>query len=83
MLCNSAGTLEEPDEYTPPPSAAQSVRGQTLRAERGPLPPYRPVPLVGQRGLELFGSLVIRAIFPSIPQRLAQVRVKAGPNPNL
>ena len=73
VLCNSAGTLEEPDEYTAPSSAAQSVRGQTLRADRGPLPPYRPLPLVGQRGLELFGSVVIGAIFPSIPQRLEQI----------
>ena len=51
VLCNSAGTLEDPDEYTAPPSAAQSVRGQTLRADRGPLPPYRPscVPPLRQR----------------------------------
>ena len=73
VLCNSAGTLLEPTEYEAPPTAAQSVRGQTLRAERGPLPPYRPLPVVGQRGLELFGSVVIRAIFLSIPQRLQQI----------
>ena len=72
-LCNTAGNLVEPDEYEAPPSAAESVGGMTLQAESGPLPPYAPVPLVGQRGLELFGTAVIAAIFPSIPARLAQI----------
>jgi pimeloyl-ACP methyl ester carboxylesterase len=68
VLCNTAGVLEEPDTYEP---SEVGVGAATLR---GVLPTrYSAVPLVGQRGLDLFGEVVIAAIFPSIAQRLADI----------
>ena len=50
VLCNTAGVLEEPDEYTAAAAAADTVGGRTLR---GALPSrYAPPPLVGQSGLK-------------------------------
>jgi pimeloyl-ACP methyl ester carboxylesterase len=67
VLCNTAGVLEPPEEYSPP---AESVRDATLR---GAVRPYTPVPLLGQPALDLFGEAVISLIFPQIPTRLADI----------
>ena len=67
VLCNTAGVLEAPEEYSPP---AESVRDATLR---GAVRPYTPVPLLGQPALDFFGEAVISLIFPQIPTRLADI----------
>ena len=77
VLCNTAGVLEEPDEYTAPAAAADTVGGRTLR---GALPSrYAPPPLVGQSGLELFGVALIAGLFPAIPSLLDGIY---GDNPD-
>ena len=68
VLCNSAGVLQEPEDYVRPSVSVgrQTALGQLPKA-------YSPLPLVGQRGLDCFGEVVISAIFPSIPARLADI----------
>ena len=65
VLCNSAGVLDEPNEYAPPPTSV----GEATLTRRLPTS-YSPVPLLGQRALDLFGEAVVAAIGPSIPSRL-------------
>lgn len=74
VLCNTAGVLEEPDEYEQP---APSCREATLARA---IKPYSPVPLVGQPALDLFGEAVIGAIFPQIPTRLADIYADRAEN---
>lgn len=74
VLCNSAGVLESPEAYERPPV---SVREATLR---GAVTPYAPVPLLGPAALDLFGDLVIRAIFPQIATRLVDIYADRAAN---
>lgn len=67
VLCNTAGVLESPENYTP---QVESVRDATLR---GTLLTYKPVPLFGQPALDLFGETIISLIFPQVPTRLVDI----------
>jgi pimeloyl-ACP methyl ester carboxylesterase len=68
VLCNTAGLLVRPEEYEAP---AVSWREMTMRRT---LPKaFAPVPLFGQRGLDLFGDAVISLIYPQIRDRLASI----------
>ena len=66
VLCNTAGVLVSPEDYT----QVESVRDATLR---GALPTYKPVPLFGQPALDLFGEAIISLIFPQVPTRLVDI----------
>lgn len=65
VLCNTAGVLEEPEDYGTP---SDSVRDATLRREYAS--PYAPVPLLGQPALDLFGDAIIGGLYPRIPKLL-------------
>ena len=67
VLCNTAGVLKSPEDFTPP---VKSVRDATLQ---GALSTYKPVPLFEQPALDLFGEAIISLIFPQVPKRLADI----------
>lgn len=69
VLLNTAGALEDPDEYVPPPSKTHTE----MAYEGNPESPYRPVPLLGRNGLDLFGTVVVRAVYPQIERRLSLI----------
>lgn len=68
VLCNTAGVLEDPEEH-------DAFRSRTAEALAGwpNDPPYAPVPLVGNRALDVFGRVVVGAIYPNIATRLRDV----------
>ena len=65
VLCNTAGVLEEPNDYVPP---EVSVRDATLCGDYAN--PYAPIPLLGQPALDLFGAAIIAGLYPRIPALL-------------
>lgn len=65
VLCNSAGVLEEPSTYAPPPV---SVTDATLAGDYASA--YSPVPIFGQPALDLFGAAIIAGLYPRIPTLL-------------
>ena len=71
VLCNTAGVLTSRDEY----EAELARRGSSVADEtlEGRGKPYAPVPLLGQPALDLFGALIIAAIYPQIEPRLGSI----------
>jgi pimeloyl-ACP methyl ester carboxylesterase len=80
VLCNTAGVLEPPESYSgykqKEGSSTQNddIRSHTQAAMEGnPNEPYSPVPILGGNGLDLFGTGVIKLIYPQIEQRLSLI----------
>ncbi|KAL7448675.1 hypothetical protein ACHAWC_000824, partial [Mediolabrus comicus] len=48
-------------------------KGLVLSMEGNPNEPYSPVPIVGGNGLDLFGTAIIKLIYPQIEQRLSLI----------
>ena len=80
VLCNTAGVLEPPESYSgykqKEGSSTQNddIRSHTQAAMEGnPNEPYSPVPILGGNGLDLFGTGIIKLIYPQIEQRLSLI----------
>ena len=82
VLCNTAGVLESPDTYSGytykkregATTQNDDIRSYTQAAMEGnPNEPYSPVPILGGNGLDLFGTGIIKFIYPQIEQRLSLI----------
>ena len=74
VLCNTAGVLESPETYSGYTSQNDDIRSHTQAAMEGnPNEPYSPVPILGGNGLDLFGTGIIKLIYPQIEQRLSLI----------
>lgn len=75
VLCNTAGVLEDPDTYSGYVTQNDDIRSHTEAAMEGNPneAPYKPVPILGANGLDLFGTGIIKLIYPQIEQRLSLI----------
>lgn len=82
VLCNTAGTLQDPDTYAgytyekrEGATQINAIRSYTEAAMEGNPneAPYRPVPIVGNNSLDLFGTGIIKFLYPQIEKRLSLI----------
>jgi len=75
VLLNTAGVLVDPDTYEGFKNDGDSnINSHTEAAIVGnPEAVYKPVPLFGNKALDLFGSAIVGLIYPQIEERLSLI----------
>ena len=74
MLCNTAGVLLDPDTYDGYNEIGSDITSHTEAAFEGnPETPYSPVPIFGNKVLDIFGSSIVKFIYPQIEDRLSVI----------
>merc|ERR1740139_1888388 len=68
VLCNTAGVLKDPETFEQP-----LITCTQAALEGNPEDPYSTVPLIGQNGLDLFGNVIIKAIYPQVEKLLSNI----------
>jgi len=78
VLLNTAGILEDPASYDGYKNSDMEVYDNfnsytDAAIEGNPDEAYKPVPLVGNKALDVFGSAIIGLIYPQIEKRLSLI----------
>ena len=71
VLLNTAGVLLDPDTFNERDTGIDSYTKAAL--EGNPEETYSPVPIVGNKALDLFGSAIVGLIYPQIEKRLSLI----------